>query len=320
MAKYLITGIAGFIGSALAIALADRGEQVCGIDNFVTGKRANVQKLLGRIDLIEADMLDSSAMHEACKGVDYVLHQGALPSVLLSVRQPLQSHRCNVDGTFNALEAARAVGVKRFIFAGSSSAYGNQPVVPSRESMRPMPISPYAVQKLCGEYYASSYWQMYGLETVSLRYFNVFGPRQSADSPYSGVIAGFIEQMLNGRRPTIYGTGNQTRDFTYVDDVVSANLLACQAQADKVAGRVFNVACGIEHTLNDLYKLVAKTIGFGGPPIYAPPRQGDSLNSQADISAAAEAFGYCPKVCLEEGIRRTVNWCRQLPLASETMR
>jgi UDP-N-acetylglucosamine/UDP-N-acetyl-alpha-D-glucosaminouronate 4-epimerase len=311
MAKYLITGVAGFIGSSLAMALVKRGEQVRGIDNFLTGKRDNLQEFLPHIDFREADLRDPQAMREACEGVDYVLHQGALPSVPLSVMKPEPSHRCNVDGTFNLLEASRAAQVKRVIYAASSSAYGDQPVLPSKETMRPMPISPYAVQKLTGEYYASSYWQVYGLETVSLRYFNIFGPRQSADSPYSGVLAKFIQQMLTGTRPTIFGTGNQGRDFTYVDNVVSANMLACQAPAERVAGRVFNIACGGQHTLNDVYRVLAKLIGFEGSPIYGPPRKGDILNSQADTSAAAEAFGYSPTVPFEEGLRRTVQWYRK---------
>ena len=311
MAKYLITGIAGFIGSSLAMALVERGEQVRGVDNFLTGKRANLRGILDRIDFREADLLDSHAMREACEGVDYVLHQGALPSVPLSVKEPEPSHRCNIDGTFHLLEAARAARVKRVIYAASSSAYGDQPELPSRESMRPMPISPYAVQKLTGEYYLSSYWQVYGLETVSLRYFNIFGPRQAADSAYSGVLAKFIRQMLMGTRPTIFGTGQQARDFTYIDNVVSANLLACSAPAESVAGRVFNIACGGQHTLNDVYRVLARIIGFDKEPLYGPARSGDILNSRADISAAAEAFGYRPVVGFEEGLERTVQWYRE---------
>ena len=319
MAKYLITGIAGFIGSSLARALVDRGEQVRGIDNYLTGKPANLDGLLPRVEFREADLRDAAAMRAACEGIDYVLHIGALPSVPLSVKHPEPSHRCNVEGTFNVLEGARAAGVKRVIYAASSSAYGDQPVLPSRESMRPMPISPYAVQKLTGEYYMSSYWQVYGLETVSLRYFNVFGPRQGADSPYSGVLAKFIQQMLEGVRPTIFGTGDQGRDFTYIDNVISANLLACAAPADNVAGRVFNAACGGQHTLNEMYQWLAQLIGFDQPPLYGPPRTGDIVNSQADISAAAEAFHYRPIVGVKDGLERTVEWYREmlkLPVAS----
>src|ERR1700723_992622 len=285
MAKYLITGIAGFIGSSLARALVERGEEVRGVDNYLTGKRANLDGLYDRIDFRESDLRDAAAMRTACEGIDYILHMGALPSVPLSVKNPEPSHRCNVDGTFHVLEGARAAGVKRIIYAASSSAYGDQPVLPSNESMRPMPISPYAVQKLTGEYYMSSYWQGYGLETVSLRYYNVFGPRQGGNSPYRGVLAKFIQQMLEGTRPTILGTGEQGRDFTYIDNIISANLLACAAPAARVAGKVFNVACGGQHTLKDIYRLLAKLIGFEDPPLYAAARPGDTLNCEAAISS-----------------------------------
>jgi nucleoside-diphosphate-sugar epimerase len=310
MARYLITGIAGFIGSSLARVLVQRGEEVRGVDNYLTGKAANLAGLFDRIDFREADLRDAAAMRAACEGVDYVLHIGALPSVPLSVENPGPSHACNVDGTFHVLEGARAAGVRRIIYAASSSAYGDQPMLPSKESMLPMPISPYAVQKLTGEYYMGSYWQVYGLETVSLRYFNVFGPRQAADSPYSGVLAKFIQQMLEGIRPTIFGTGEQGRDFTYIDNVVSANLLACAAPAARVAGRVFNIACGGQYTLNEIYYVLAKLIGYELPPLYGPPRTGDILHSQADISAAAKAFAYRPEVGVEEGLERTVEWYR----------
>jgi nucleoside-diphosphate-sugar epimerase len=319
MAKYLITGIAGFIGSSLARALVERGEEVRGVDNYLTGKAANLAGCYDQIDFREADLRDASAIRTACEGIDYILHIGALPSVPLSVAHPEPSHRCNVEGTFNVLEGARAEGVKRIVYAASSSAYGNQPVLPSKESMRPMPISPYAVQKLVGEYYMSSYWQVYGLETVSLRYFNVFGPRQGADSPYSGVLAKFIQQMLEGTRPTIFGTGDQGRDFTYIDNIISANLLACAAPAEKVAGKVFNTACGGQYTLKQIYRLLARLTGFERPPLYAKSRTGDILHSQADISAAAEAFGYRPLVGVEEGLQRTVEWYREtlkIPVAS----
>jgi UDP-glucose 4-epimerase len=311
MAKYLITGIAGFIGSSLARALVERGEEVRGVDNYLTGKAANLAGYDDRIDIREEDLRDAAEMRSACEGIDYVLHLGALPSVPLSIENPEASHRCNVDGTFHVLEGARAAGVKRIIYAASSSAYGDQPVLPSTESMRPMPISPYAVQKLAGEYYMSSYWQVYGLETVSLRYFNVFGPRQGADSPYSGVLAKFILQMLEGTRPTIFGTGEQGRDFTYIDNIVSANLLACAAPAEKVAGKVFNVACGAQHTLKEMYQLLGNLIGFDHPPLFGPSRTGDILNSQADISAATEAFGYRPLIGVKEGLQRTVEWYRE---------
>jgi nucleoside-diphosphate-sugar epimerase len=271
MARYLITGIAGFIGSSLARALVERGERVRGLDNFLTGKAANLAGLQEEIDFREADLRDADAVRAACEGIDCLFHMGALPSVPLSIRNPDPSHRCNVDGTFHVLEAAREAGVRRIIYAASSSAYGDQPILPSKETMIPMPISPYAVQKLAGEYYMSSYWQVYGLETVSLRYFNVFGPRQGADSAYSGVLAKFIQQMIVGTRPTIFGTGDQGRDFTYIDNVISANLLASSAPAEKVAGKVFNVACGGQHTLRDVYRLLAALIGFKHPPLFGSP-------------------------------------------------
>jgi UDP-glucose 4-epimerase len=310
MAKYLITGIAGFIGSALARALVQRGEDVRGVDNFLTGNRANLAGI-AQIDFREADLRDAAAMRSACEGVDYILHIGALPSVPLSVEKPGPSHACNVEGTFHVLEGARAAQVKRIVYAASSSAYGDQPELPSKESMRPMPISPYAVQKLTGEYYMSSYCQVYGLETVSLRYYNVFGPRQGADSPYSGVLAKFILQMLEGKRSTIFGSGEQGRDFTYIDNVVSANLLACAAPASRVAGKVFNVACGDSHSLKEIYRILAQLTGYELPPLYGPARTGDILNSQADISAATEAFGYRPLIDLQEGLERTVDWYRE---------
>ena len=311
MAIYLITGIAGFIGSSLAEALLKRGDCVRGVDNLTTGTLENLKSLRGAIDFRQIDLRDAAATREACTDVDYILHHGAIASVPLSITDPKASHECNIDGTFNLLEGARHAGVKRVIYAASSSVYGEQPHLPSNESLVPMPISPYAVQKLAGEYYMKSYWQVYGLETISLRYFNVFGLRQAADSAYSGVLAKFIVQMLEGLQPTIFGTGEQGRDFTYIDNVVSANLLACAAPADKVAGRVFNIACGRQQTLNDTYRVLATLTGFDRPPRYGPERTGDILNSQADISAATEAFGYKPLVGFEEGLYLTVEWYRE---------
>jgi len=249
VARYLITGAAGFIGSHLAHALVARGEQVRGLDNFETGLRSNLAEIADRIDLREADLRDADAVRSACEGVDFVLHEGALPSVPRSVKEPRPSHETNIDGTFNVLEGARAAGVKRVVYAASSSAYGNQPGFPRVESMTPQPISPYAVQKLNGELYMQSYWRVYGLETVCLRYFNIFGPRQVPDSPYSGVMARFILQMMRGEQPVIFGDGEQGRDFTYIDNVVGANLLSLEAPATLVAGRVFNIACGERHAL-----------------------------------------------------------------------
>jgi nucleoside-diphosphate-sugar epimerase len=310
MAKYLITGVAGFIGSALVESLVERGEDVRGVDNFVTGIRTNIEPFLNKMDFREADLRDAAAMRAACEGVEIIFHEGALPSVPRSVKEPAPSHDCNVNGTFTLLEAARAAGVRRIIYAASSSAYGNQPGMPRRESMTPAPIAPYAVQKLTGELYMKSYWQVYGVETACLRYFNIFGPRQAPDSPYSGVMAKFILQMMRGERPTIFGTGEQGRDFTYIANAVSANLLAAAAPKEKIGGRIFNVACGGRHTLNETYGLLANLLDFPHPAQYGPPRLGDITDSEADISAAREAFGYEPVVGFEEGLKRTVDWYR----------
>ena len=310
MSTYLITGVAGFIGSHLAQVLLARGEGVRGLDNFSTGRQKNLAGFEGRMELIEADLRDADAMRAACEGVDFVLHEGALPSVPRSVEDPRTSHETNLNGTFNVLEGARAAGVKRVIFAASSSAYGNQPGFPRRETMLPMPIAPYPVQKVAGEFYMRSYWQVYGLETVCLRYFNVFGPRQDPESAYAGVIAKWAGQMLRGEQPVIFGDGEQGRDFTYVEDVVEANLLALAAPASAVAGQVFNVARGERHTLNETYRLLAEIVGFNQPALYQAARQGDVRDSQADISAAMEAFGYQPQVSFKEGLRRTLEWVR----------
>jgi UDP-glucose 4-epimerase len=312
MAVYLVTGAAGFIGSAITRSLMERGDTVRGIDNFSTGLRSNIEPILDRIDFREADLRDEDEMARACDGVDYIFHQAALPSVPRSVREPRPSHTSNIDGTFNLLEAARAAGVKRIVYAASSSAYGNQPGLPRVESMRPQPIAPYPVQKLAGELYMQSYWRIYGIETVCLRYFNIFGPHQRPDSPYSGVMAKFCLQMLRGETPTIFGDGEQGRDFTYIDNAVSANLLAMAAPAEKVAGQVFNIACGERHTLMETLTIIAKLTGFVGQPKFAPPRAGDIRDSLADISAARQAFGYRPLVGFEEGLRRTVDWYRQM--------
>src|SRR5580698_3255249 len=264
MALYLITGIGGFIGSSLARALLARGEQVRGVDNFSTGNRKNIAELLDRIDFRDTDILDLDAMHKACAGVDYVLHQAAIPSVPKSVLDPLGSNRANVDGSVNILVAARDAKVKRVVYAASSSAYGDTPTLPKREGMTPSPISPYAVAKLASEHYMISFFRCYGLETVALRYFNIFGPRQDPSSPYSGVLAKFITQMLRGEQPTIHGDGEQSRDFTYIDNVVHANLLACKAPGGEVGGRVFNVATGTRIDLNEMFAVLKKLTGYPG--------------------------------------------------------
>jgi nucleoside-diphosphate-sugar epimerase len=310
MSLYLITGIGGFIGSSLARALLARGEQVRGVDNFSTGKRENIAEILDRIDFREADLLDADAMHKACAGADFVLHQAAIPSVPKSVLDPLGSNRANIDGTVNLLVAARDAKVKRVVYAASSSAYGDTPTLPKHEEMKPDPISPYAVAKLAGEHYMVSFYRCYGLETVCLRYFNVFGPRQDPSSPYSGVLAKFITLMLRGDQPTIFGDGEQSRDFTYIDNVVHANLLACTALAHQVAGRMFNIATGDRITLNQTFQALQGLTGFSGQPVYGPERGGDIKHSLADIAKAQANLGYKPTVDFEEGLRRTVAWYR----------
>lgn len=315
MQTVLITGVAGFIGSHLAHALVERGLVVRGLDNFATGHRSNLDGLPlgigpGQLELIEASLNDREALARAVAGVDTILHQAALPSVPRSIADPATSHATNIDGTFALLEAARAAAVQRIVYAASSSAYGNQPGFPRVETMRPEPVSPYAVQKLTGELYLQSWWRVYGIETVCLRYFNVFGPRQDPSSQYSGVIARFAAEMLAGRTPTIFGDGGHSRDFTYVANVVDANLLAAEAPAAQCAGRVFNIACGHEHTLNDLYAALARELGFTQPPQHAAERAGDVRASLADITAARKALGYEPRVSFAEGIARTAAWYR----------
>jgi nucleoside-diphosphate-sugar epimerase len=314
LATYLITGVAGFIGSHLADALLARGDSasgkpnmVRGFDNLSTGKLSNIAK---QVDFLEADLADADAIARACIGVDAILHQGALPSVPRSVKDPRPSHRANLDGTFNLLEGARAAGVKRVLYAASSSAYGNQPGFPRVETMVPQPIAPYPVQKLAGELYMQSYARVYGMETVCLRYFNIFGPRQAPDSPYSGVIAKWALQMLRGEQTTIQGDGEQGRDFTFIANAVRANLLALEAPAANIAGRVFNVACGQRHSLNDTFRILAKLTGYTQPPLHEAPRAGDIRNSLADITAAREVFGYTPTVDFETGLALTVDWHR----------
>src|SRR5437660_4905271 len=268
MSLYLITGIAGFIGSSLARAVLSRGDQVRGVDNLSTGNRENLAEILNRIDFREADIVDLDAMHKACAGVDFVLHQAAIPSVPKSVLDPLGSNRANIDGTVNVLVAARDAKVKRVVYAASSSAYGDTPTLPKHEEMKPDPISPYAVAKLASEQYMISFYRCYGLETVCLRYFNIFGPRQDPSSPYSGVLAKFITQMLHGEQPTIHGDGEQSRDFTYIDNAVDANLLACTAPPQKAAGQMFNVATGRRITLNETFKALQSLTSYTGQPKY----------------------------------------------------
>ena len=308
MAKYLITGAAGFIGSSLVRALLERGDEVRGVDNFATGRRENLTEVLGGMDFREADILDLDAMRSACSGIDYVLHEAAIPSVPKSVIDPLGSNRANVDGTLNLLVAARDAKVKRVIYAASSSAYGDTPTLPKHEAMTPNPISPYAVAKLASELYMISFFRCYGLETVCLRYFNIFGPRQDPSSPYSGVLAKFSQQMLRAEQPTIFGDGETSRDFTYIDNAVSANLLACSAPAAECAGRVFNCATGRRITLNETFTAMKKLTGYKGTVKYAPERSGDIKHSLADITLAQKHLGYKVLVNFEDGLERTVEW------------
>jgi UDP-glucose 4-epimerase len=290
--------------------LLSRGEQVRGVDNFATGRRENLADILNRIDFREADILDLNAMKQACADVDFVLHQAAIPSVPKSVLDPLASNRANVDGTVNVLVAARDAKVRRVVYAASSSAYGDTPTLPKHEGMTPNPISPYAVAKLASEHYMISFYRCYGLETVALRYFNIFGPRQDPSSPYSGVLAKFITLMLRGEQPTIFGDGEQSRDFTYIDNAVEANLLACEAPASEAAGKVFNVATGRRITLNETVKMLQTLTSYFGETMYAPERGGDIKHSLADISKAEAHLRYRPKVNFEEGLRLTVEWYR----------
>ena len=314
MATYLITGAAGFIGSSLARALLQRGERVRGLDNFSTGKRENIAEL-GRMDFHEADLLDLAAVAGACQDVDYVFHEAAIPSVPKSVADPATSNRANVDGTLNLLIAARDAKVKRVVYAGSSSIYGESPTLPKHEGMTPDPISPYAVSKLAGELYMTSFYRVYGLETVTLRYFNVFGPHQDAGSQYSGVLAKFIMLMLRGEQPTMYGDGEQSRDFTFIDNVVAANLLACSAPAAQVAGRAMNAATGTRITLNETFEILKQMTGYSGTAHHGPERAGDIKHSLADISLAGKLMGYQPVAGFEEGLARTVAWYRTLARA-----
>lgn len=310
MSTYLVTGAAGFIGSSLVRAVLARGDKVRGIDNLSTGKLENLAAIREQIDFRQADLLDLNAVREACNGVDYIFHEAAIPSVPRSVANPLESNRANIDATVNLLVAARDARVRRVVYAASSSAYGDTPTLPKREDMSPSPISPYAVAKLTGELYMTSFWRCYGLETVSLRYFNIFGPRQDPTSPYSGVLAKFITQMLHGEQPVILGDGQQSRDFTYIDNVVSANLLACKSSTAEVAGRVFNIATGLRVDLNETFRILKGLTGYAGDVGYGPERAGDVRQSLADLSLARKHLGYEPVVNFDEGLRRTIEWYR----------
>jgi UDP-glucose 4-epimerase len=302
-----VTGAAGFIGRSIAAALLSRGETVRGIDNFVTGQRANLLGLEA-MEFLEGDLADPAACAQACAGVELVFHEAALASVPRSVADPVSTNIACVDATLNLLVAARAAGVRRVVYAGSSSAYGDTPALPKREDMLPNPISPYAVAKLAGEHYMRVFARVYGLETVVLRYFNVFGPYQDPASEYSGVLAIFCRKMLAGEQPTIYGDGGQSRDFTFIANVVHANLLAAAAPAEKVSGGMMNAATGSRITLNETFEILRELTGYKGQPVYAEARSGDIRDSLADIRKAGELLGYQPIVDFREGLRRTVEW------------
>ena len=307
MAKALITGICGFIGSSLARALLQEGAAVRGIDNLSTGYLANVEEISSRIELRYADICDFDTLKDACKGVDYVFHEAAIPSVPKSVADPIGTNGPNLNGTLLVLEAARQSAVKRVIYAASSAVYGDAPELPKTESMLPSPVSAYAVQKLAGEHYLASYTRMYGMETVALRYFNVFGPRQDPSSQYSGVLARFISQMSKGGTPTIFGDGSTSRDFVYIDNVVNANLLAAKASSS-VAGLVLNIATGQRTTILEAYETIKSIVGYSGPVEFKPERAGDIRHSLADISGARKALNYEVLVNFRQGLEKTVSW------------
>jgi len=308
MASYLVTGGAGFIGSHLAEELLRRGHRVRVADNLMTGKRANLASIKAA-EFLEGDLADLPFAAQAVAGMDYVLHQAAIPSVPRSVEDPVTSNRANITATMNTLWAAKGAGVRRLVYAASSSAYGNTPTLPKREDMPTNPLSPYALQKFVGEQYCRLFTNLYGFETVSIRYFNVFGPRQDPGSPYSGVISQFATALLAGRQPTIYGDGEQTRDFTYVANVVDGVLRACEAS--KANGEVINVATAGRISLNDLVRVMNRIIGSSVQPIYREPRAGDVRDSQADISKAKALLDYTPTVSLEEGLKLTLEWFRR---------
>ncbi len=306
--RYLVTGGAGFIGSNTVEELVRRGHSVVVLDDLSTGKEENLSSVAGKIELLRGSIADLETVRAACRGVDYVLHLAARTSVPRSVKEPLETNRVNVDGTLNVLVAARDTRVRRVVFAASSSVYGETLILPKVETMTPSPISPYGVSKFVGEAYAHVFGRVYGLQNVSLRYFNVFGPRQDPDSPYSGVLSRFITALQNGAQPVVFGDGEQSRDFTYVENVVEANLLACEAP--KASGLVFNIGVGGRFTLNRTLQLLEKFAGKPAQPRYDPPRDGDILHSQADISLARKLLDYNPRVGFEEGLRRTWEWYR----------
>lgn len=306
MSSYLVTGGAGFVGSYLVRFLLERGETVRVLDNFSTGKRANLDEVEGRIDVIEGDVNASEAVSEAVRGVEFVLHQAAIPSVPRSVEQPMESHEANATGTLALLLAARGAGVRRLVYASSSSVYGANPELPKVETMRTEPLSPYAVSKLAAEHYCMIFHELYGLETVALRYFNVFGPRQDPSSPYSGVVSRFIDAISSGAAPTIHGDGEQTRDFTYVENVARANYAACHEAA--AVGGVYNIGCQRRISVNELWDTMAELTNTRVEPKRAPARSGDVPHSLADISAARRDLGFEPSIGVREGLEKTLSF------------
>ncbi len=310
MTKYLVTGGAGFIGSHIATRLANDGHDVRVFDNLSTGSVHNFSQIQNQVDFHEGDLRNYDQVNDAVKGIDVIFHQAALASVPRSVESPLETHEACVTGTVNLLDAARKNGVKRVVYAASSSAYGNQPDMPKHEGQVPELLSPYAAAKLAGELYCEAFASSYDLETVRIRYFNVFGPRQDPDSPYSAVIPLFVSALLSGKQPTIFGDGLQSRDFTFVQNVVDANLLA--SQAENVSGKVYNVACGDSLNLNDLLAMICEMLGSEFNPIYAPERIGDVKHSWADISAAKKDLGYSPRTDLRTGLQETVDYYKSI--------
>ena len=311
MAKYLVTGGAGFIGSHLAEAIAKRGERVIVVDDLSTGRLENFKGFSDMVEFVQGDVTDLELMNKVMKGVQFVMHEAAIPSVPRSVKEPLKCNRAAVDGTLSVLLAARDAGVKRLVYASSSSVYGETEILPKVEVMPNGPISPYAVAKLAGELYTKVFWRVYGLETVSLRYFNVFGPRQDPNSMYSGVIVKFIRSLAKGEAPVVFGDGTQTRDFTYIDNVVRANLLALEAPTGPAIGMAFNVGTGVETEINGLLALIAQEMGTNVKPRFEPARSDDIRNSLADITLARRFLGYKPDVTLEEGVARTVKYYQE---------
>lgn len=310
MANVLVTGGAGFIGSHLATRLVESGYRVRVFDNFLTGHRHNLNHIAGRVELMEGDLRDAPTCIRACQGIDYVFHEAALGSVPKSVDEPLPSHDCNIGGTFNILLAAVHHRVRRFIYAGSSSAYGDTEVSPKHEGLTPRPMSPYAVQKLTGEHYCRAFFECYGLQTITLRYFNVFGSRQDPKSRYAAAIPAFATAILRGEQPIVYGDGEQSRDFTYIDNVVDGNMLAMQAAETK--GESVNVACGGEITINEVIAAINRVLGTKVKPKYEPVRPGDVRHSCANITLARKLLGFEPKVSFDEGLRRAIEFYRTL--------